>query len=477
MEMEFSKVQNRFINQKSVGYQLLKGKKGTGKSTTCIYRAINLENNYCIYEEDKILVITSNYSKTNRALELYKSESNQDYFYSLFSLDKDRVNICTLEELLMTCYNGYKGEKAINLICIDKEAGIKIIEKLDNEIKSFGKKSKFMLKATRDFILDEVLWIKASSFTIEEYLEIDRKGRKNRVNKNSYTRECLYELMKLYNKELRNNEYMDEYDQVLFSTEYAKNHKLEYTHIIVDDCEKLTKGQVEFIKGIYSKKAHSSLIFIVNSELHNEEYSWLVKGRKLKTLGADFKGKTFGYKTIFEEKKPKVINRIDNYEFVSLRNKNIFEFNIDTSSIEKEIYLDENTTFKEEELIDIPVFNNIAAGNPIEINDSVEGTFNLPKQWVERGTETFILTVQGHSMVDKNICDGDLVLIKRQSTANHNDIVAASLDGEATLKTLNMNDRVPVLMPANPLYSPISIEDKEVSILGIAIGIIKCIIQ
>ena len=471
--MEFSKVQNRFINQKSVGYQLLKGKRGTGKSTTCIYRAINLENNYCIYEEDKILVITSNYNKTNKALELYKSESNMDYFYSLFSLDKNRVKICTLEELLTTCYNGYKGEKGLNLSYINKENSIEIINNLDEEIKSFAKKSKFMLKATREFILDEILWIKACGFSKEEYLDVDRKGRINRVLKNSYTRECIYKLVELYNVELRNNGYMDEYDQVLFSSEYSKNHKLEYTHIIVDDCEKLTKSQIEFIKGLYSEKTHSSLIFIVNSELLSLKHSWLIKGRKLKTLGADFKGKTFAYKTIFNEKRSEVINTIENYEYINLRDKKMFEFNIDSSSNEKEIYLDETITFKEAELIDIPVFNNIAAGSPIEMNDNIEGIFNLPKQWIERGTKTFILTVQGYSMVEKNICDGDLIVIKSQSTASHNDIVAASLDGEATLKTLNMNESVPLLMPANPLYSPITLQDKEVSILGVAVGIIK----
>lgn len=471
--MEFSKVQNRFINQKSVGFQLLKGKKGTGKSTTCIYRAINLENNYCIYEEDKILILTANYNKTNEALELYKSESNMDYFYSLFSLDKDRVKICTLEELLTTCYNGYTGEKALNLSYINKESGIEILNTLESEIQSYTKKSKFMVKATKEFLLDEILWIKACSFTKEEYLEIDRKGRRNRILKNSYTRECIYGLMELYNSELRNNGLVDEYDQVIFSTEYAKNHKLEYTHIIVDDSEKLTKAQIEFVKSIYSEKSHSSLVFIVNSELLNTEYSWLVRGRKLKTLGADFKGKTFAYKTIFNEKKPVIISTIDNYEFVNLRNKSSVQFNIDTSCNEKELYLEDSITFKEAELLDIPVFSNIAAGSPIEMNDNIEGAFNLPKQWIERGTENFILTVTGHSMVEKNICDGDLVVIKRQSTANHNDIIAASLDGEATLKTLNLNESVPLLMPANPLYNPISIEGKDVSILGVAVGIIK----
>ena len=119
------------------------------------------------------------------------------------------------------------------------------------------------------------------------------------------------------------------------------------------------------------------------------------------------------------------------------------------------------------------MFSNIAAGNPIEINDNIEGKFYLPKYWLERGKDTFILRVKGDSMVDKNICDGDLVVIKKQTNANHNDIVAANLDGEATLKTLNLNSDNPKLMPANSLYSPIELVDKNVSILGIAIGIIK----
>ena len=76
-------------------------------------------------------------------------------------------------------------------------------------------------------------------------------------------------------------------------------------------------------------------------------------------------------------------------------------------------------------------------------------------------------------MVDKNICDGDLVVIKKQANANHNDIVAANLDGEATLKTLNLNDDSPKLMPANSLYSPIDLTNRNVSILGVAIGVIK----
>ena len=123
--------------------------------------------------------------------------------------------------------------------------------------------------------------------------------------------------------------------------------------------------------------------------------------------------------------------------------------------------------------MEVDVYSDIAAGNPIEINDGVEEKFNLPKSWLERGKDTFILHVKGDSMIEKNINDGDLVVIKKQNTALNNDIVAASLDGEATLKILNTNEKYPKLMPANSRYSEINLIDKEVSILGVAIGIIK----
>lgn len=195
--------------------------------------------------------------------------------------------------------------------------------------------------------------------------------------------------------------------------------------------------------------------------------------RKLKTLGADFKGRSFAFKKEFKEEKIKEKDYMEKFQYVNLKYKNVVEFNMDSSSSKKEIYLEDNTIFNEEELVEVDVYSDIAAGNPIEINDEVEEKFNLPKSWLERGKETFILHVKGDSMIGKNINDGDLVVIKRQNTALNNDIVAASLDGEATLKTLKLNGKEPMLIPANPKYSEIYLEGKEVSILGVAIGVIK----
>ena len=119
------------------------------------------------------------------------------------------------------------------------------------------------------------------------------------------------------------------------------------------------------------------------------------------------------------------------------------------------------------------MYNEIAAGQPIEINDEKQENFYLPKEWVYKNNENFILKIKGDSMIEKNIDNGDLVVIRRQNTAYQNDIVAISLNGEATLKILKYNDGIPTLMPANALYSPISLIGKETEILGVAIGVIK----
>ena len=163
---------------------------------------------------------------------------------------------------------------------------------------------------------------------------------------------------------------------------------------------------------------------------------------------------------------------MNEYKYLNLKNKSILEFKVDDSSIEKEIYLNEEN-IDEKNLKEIPVYNEIAAGQPIEINDEKQENFYLPKEWVDKNNENFILKIKGDSMIEKNIDTGDLVVIRRQNTAYQNDIVAISLNGEATLKILKYNDGIPTLMPANALYSPISLIGKEAEILGVAIGVIK----
>jgi len=471
--MELSRAQKRFVNHKTSGYQLLKGKEGTGKSTSLVYKALNLENNYCLYNEDKILIVNSDYLKTNICKTLYDEERNKDYFYSLFSLNRERIDILSIKELISTYSEAYKRENGLALRLISDLEGKNIFYSLKEEIDRLLESYKFYKKATMSYIFNEVLWIKASNFSKEDYLNVDRRGRGISIRKNSNIRELIYKILETYNSKLLSQNMMDKYDAVLFALSYVKNKEGIYSHIILDDLEKYTKAEIDFIRRLFNKKEYSNFIFTLNSELEGRENSWIVKGRNLPSLGIDTKGKTFNYKLNLAEKKKKVIDTIEKYQYINLRNNNVVDFKVDSASNEKEIFLEDSITYKEEEMKEVPMYSNIAAGSPIEMIDNIEGDFYLPKSWLGRGKETFILKVKGDSMVEKNILNGDLVVIKRQVNANHNDIVAASIDNEATLKTLNLNGEYPVLMPANKTYPSIPLVGRDVSILGVAIGIIK----
>ena len=93
-----------------------------------------------------------------------------------------------------------------------------------------------------NFILEEILWIKASNFSKDYYLEVDRKGRGGRIKKSSYTRESIYKIKDLYNENLINKGLMDEYDHVIYAISYINNHGGLYSHVILDDMDKFTKG-------------------------------------------------------------------------------------------------------------------------------------------------------------------------------------------------------------------------------------------
>ena len=83
----------------------------------------------------------------------------------------------------------------------------------------------------------------------------------------------------------------------------------------------------------------------------------------------------------------------------------------------------------------MPLVGRIAAGGPILAEESVEDVFPLPRQLVGEGT-LFLLKVAGDSMINAAIADGDWVVVRQQADAENGDIVAAMIDGEATVKTL-----------------------------------------
>ncbi|MFC0042118.1 transcriptional repressor LexA [Actinomadura rayongensis] len=118
----------------------------------------------------------------------------------------------------------------------------------------------------------------------------------------------------------------------------------------------------------------------------------------------------------------------------------------------------------------VPLVGRIAAGGPILAEEAVEDVFTLPKQLVGEGTH-FLLKVTGDSMIDAAIADGDWVVVRQQPVAEQGDIVAAMIDGEATVKTLKHRDGHIWLMPQNPAYDPIP--GDEASVLGRVVAVLR----
>lgn len=118
----------------------------------------------------------------------------------------------------------------------------------------------------------------------------------------------------------------------------------------------------------------------------------------------------------------------------------------------------------------IPLVGRIAAGGPILAEERVEDVFPMPKSLVGDGT-LFMLEVSGESMIDAAICDGDYVVIRQQPDANNGDIVAAMLDGEATVKTFQRKNGQVWLLPHNDAYEPI--DGTHATILGKVTAVLR----
>jgi repressor LexA len=118
----------------------------------------------------------------------------------------------------------------------------------------------------------------------------------------------------------------------------------------------------------------------------------------------------------------------------------------------------------------VPVVGRIAAGGPILAEQVVEDVFPLPRQLVGDG-QLFLLRVSGDSMIEAAICDGDWVVVRQQPVADNGEIVAAMIEGEATVKTFKRRDGHVWLLPHNPAYDPI--DGDQATVLGRVVAVLR----
>jgi len=118
----------------------------------------------------------------------------------------------------------------------------------------------------------------------------------------------------------------------------------------------------------------------------------------------------------------------------------------------------------------IPLVGKITAGEPIEAQENIEDVYALPAELFSSG-ELFMLRVQGESMILAGIYDGDKIIVRKQESADNGQIVAAMIDGEATVKRFYKESKHIRLQPENDTMSPIITKNAE--ILGVVVGLIR----
>lgn len=123
------------------------------------------------------------------------------------------------------------------------------------------------------------------------------------------------------------------------------------------------------------------------------------------------------------------------------------------------------------ESIEIPLHGSIAAGNPIEAMEGNE-LIEIPKTMIGRGKH-YALSVNGQSMIEDGILDGDTIIVKDQHTANNGDTVVAVIDNEATLKRFYKKPNRIELHPANSSMQPIIVDSGDFQIRGILVGLLR----
>jgi len=132
--------------------------------------------------------------------------------------------------------------------------------------------------------------------------------------------------------------------------------------------------------------------------------------------------------------------------------------------------LDENFNMMRNELVNVPVVGNVAAGQPILAVQNIENYFPIPVDYMPN-EQSFMLKVKGDSMINVGIFDKDTILVKQQKTANNGDIVVALVEDSATVKTFYKEKDHIRLQPENDTMDPIIVPDCE--ILGKVFGVIR----
>ncbi|RGH41594.1 MULTISPECIES: transcriptional repressor LexA [Clostridia] len=132
--------------------------------------------------------------------------------------------------------------------------------------------------------------------------------------------------------------------------------------------------------------------------------------------------------------------------------------------------LDDTFNLTRREMVNVPIIGRVAAGEPLLAQQNIENYFPIPAEMMPN-KQTFLLQVQGESMINAGILNGDYILVQQQQTADNGDKVVALIDDGATVKTFYREEGIIRLQPENDFMDPIIV--KDCIILGKVIGVFR----
>lgn len=291
--------QERIAYSKGTGLIGVKGIAGSGKTSCGIARIPFLLQNYCSSPKDRILVITYNKTLVNYVKHIYEEYSNQKY--SLFSLENEKVEICSVDKLMFEYYRRYckRKENEVSEIIEESQANEILKEITGLYYKNYPNIHQIQ-PGNFDFIKREISWMQNCNFVSEaEYQIADRQGLvtqdtdgPQKLAKNSEVRQVIYKILNDYLKEVKRiNRITFEARRICALKEARTEAKKKYKHIIVDEAQDLSKTQLEFIKEIYLDTDASSLMFLYDGAQSIYDQAWIGKKRSFKSVGFDLSGK------------------------------------------------------------------------------------------------------------------------------------------------------------------------------------------
>lgn len=507
--MKLTKRQEKLAQSRLIGPSVIKGELGSGKTSIGVTRMMYLLEKHQI-EPQHILFVTQDKLQTKVIKQVYEAEKalqNMSLFDS--KEQQEDVLIKDISSIIEDYYLGLKKAKQLRLKTIDELSEEVLISGI-KEVKAAYPRVKFLSLEYIDFLKQEIKWIRACGYnTLEAYQKADRKGATIRLPKAGKGRLAIWSLMESIERQLQGKHQIEKDKTYLLALESLKAGytQMQYNHIIVDEAQDLTKVQLDFIKCLKVKEEESSILFLMDTQPSQDVNTWLTKakGRSFKSIGYDMTGKATtlskkksattekvkGTRNIKDKPTPleefmaqqitkvkkesesqgnsKLPWYVETYKYINKATGVETIFQKDSSA--GETYIDE-VAQAPDEIQDLPIYSDIAAGTPIEIVDEISGTFQIPSELIHHKKNTYMLHVQGDSMVDADIYDGDYVVIQA-GTVGNNEIAAVYYNGATTLKRIIQEEEHILLVSENPKYRPIVIEDGDFRVMGKLVGIVK----